>query len=73
MQALIHLVNLVENPNFDMISSRKKVIYLIKSISHIELYSHTLLLVFHAGMYCFLDNNDVVKDLMPNKKSSLCI
>ena len=52
---------------------QKEVFYSIKSVKCIELYSHTLVLAFHVGVNCFLDNNDVVYNLSPSNKSSLRI
>ena len=38
-------------------------------ISHVQFNSHTLLLYFHAGVYNFLNNNNIVKYMTPRYKT----
>ena len=54
-------------------SKRKKMIYSIKCIFHVQFNSHTLLLSFHVGVYRFLNDNNIVKYQAPHYKTYLRI
>ena len=50
---------------------QEEMIYPIKSIFHIQFDGHTLLFAIQAGVYSFLDDDNIIHDLSASNETAL--